>query len=140
MDPIPVPRPPKEAYNKNRPISDLIKAQIKHFQHLESKLSPGLRAPMPHHELTTESAAAAYIAHMTAALCRAPAGPMLVKPRRRPVPIALPPASAGIALAAAAEPEPQKLLSPPKKHEAKSQKREAKPKKARKKSSRGKRS
>ncbi len=102
MDPIHVPRPPKEAYNKNRPISDLIKAQLTHFQHLEQKLPADQRPKMAHHELTTESAAARYIAAMTEALCRVAPAPVLVMPRRA-VAAKRAEAGQGIALAAAAD-------------------------------------
>jgi len=44
MKTIHVPGPPKEAFNKHRQMSDLIKAQIKHFRHLEeSSLHPCAR-------------------------------------------------------------------------------------------------
>src|SRR5438876_279386 len=39
MEVVHVPPPPKEAFHKGRPISDLIKAQVDHFKHLEEKLS-----------------------------------------------------------------------------------------------------
>ena len=107
MDPVHVPRPPQSSFNKNRPISDLIKAQIKHFQHLEAKLPPQDRSPLAAHELTTESAAAQYIAHMTSVLCRLGsearkgqrAKPRVIA-RRSPAPIW--PSTAGLSLAAAA--------------------------------------
>ncbi len=38
MATIRVPGPSPQAFRKNRPISDLVKSQIKHFQHLEHKL------------------------------------------------------------------------------------------------------
>ena len=69
MEPIRVPRPPQTSFNRNRPVSDLLKAQIKHFQHLESKLPDESRSPYAPHELSTEFAAAQYIAHMTRVLC-----------------------------------------------------------------------
>jgi hypothetical protein len=69
MEPIRVPRPPQTSFNRNRPVSDLLQAQIKHFQHLESKLPDESRSPYAPHELSTESAAAQYIAHMTRVLC-----------------------------------------------------------------------
>ena len=65
MEIIRVPAPPKEAFNKHRPISDLIKAQVKHFKHLEHNLSWGERLQIPQHRITTEGEAAAYIAAMT---------------------------------------------------------------------------
>jgi hypothetical protein len=66
---IRVPAPPPEAFQKHRPVSDLIKSQIKHFQHLEQKLHLNLPTKFSPHDLTTESAAAQYIAEMTTALC-----------------------------------------------------------------------
>lgn len=69
MATIRVPGPPPEAFRKNRPISDLIKSQIKHFQHLEHKLQLTLPTKFSPHDLTTEAAAAQYIAEITTALC-----------------------------------------------------------------------
>jgi hypothetical protein len=68
MATIRVPGPPPEAFRKNRPISDLIKSQIKHFQHLEHKLHLTLPTKFSPHDLNTEAAASQYIAEMTAAL------------------------------------------------------------------------
>jgi hypothetical protein len=68
MATIRVPGPPPEAFRKNRPISDLIKSQIKHFQHLEHKLQLTLPTKFSPHDLTTEATASQYIAEMTAAL------------------------------------------------------------------------
>lgn len=68
MATIRVPGPPPEAFRKNRPISDLIKSQIRHFQHLEHKLQLTLPTKFSPHDLTTEAAASQYIAEMTAAL------------------------------------------------------------------------
>ncbi len=65
MDVIHVPAPPKEAFNKLRPISDLIKAQVNHFKHLEEKLSAEQRQGIPQQRITTEQDAAVYIAAMT---------------------------------------------------------------------------
>jgi hypothetical protein len=68
MATILVPGPPPQAFRKNRPISDLIKSQIKHFQHLEHKLHLTLPIKFSPHDLNTEAAASQYIAEMTAAL------------------------------------------------------------------------
>jgi hypothetical protein len=65
MDVIHVPAPPKGAFNKHRPMSDLIKAQVNHFKHLEHKLTAEQREGIPQHRITTEGHAAAYIAVMT---------------------------------------------------------------------------
>lgn len=65
MEPIHVLAPPKEAFNKNRRISDLIRAQINHLKHIEYKLPEGLRQAIPQHPIVTENDAALYIAAMT---------------------------------------------------------------------------
>ena len=65
MDPIHVPGPPKEAFNKNRRVSDLIRAQVNHLKHIEAKLPPSLRQGIPQHPIVTEDDAARYIAPMT---------------------------------------------------------------------------
>jgi hypothetical protein len=75
MEPILVPGPPKEAFDKNRRMSDLIRKQIEHFKHLEEKLPPDVRATLPQHRIVTEEDAARYIAPMTRLLrSRAAAG------------------------------------------------------------------
>jgi hypothetical protein len=98
LEPIHVPRPSPEAFNRNRPISDLIKAQLKHLQEVERKLEPGLRSTFEVEKITTESDAARYIAHMTRVLrTRKIARPALVPPAAGTQP------APGIALAASAE-------------------------------------
>jgi hypothetical protein len=73
MEPIHVPAPPKQAFNKNRRISSLILAQINHLKHLEHKMPEKLRSGIPHHAIETENDAALYIAAMTRIL-RVPPG------------------------------------------------------------------
>lgn len=66
---IRVPVPSNVAFNRDRPISDLIRAQLKHIHHAES-------ARLPRHkrdgrqpaEIHTEAEAAAYIASVTGIL------------------------------------------------------------------------
>jgi hypothetical protein len=66
---IRIPVPPASAMNKDRPISDLIKAQLLHIHHAES-------ARLPRHkrdgrtpaDIRTEAEAASYIASVTAVL------------------------------------------------------------------------
>lgn len=65
MELIHVPPPPGAAFNKSRPMSDLIKAQVRHFKHLEEKLSPEERQSIPQHRVISENDAAQYIAAMT---------------------------------------------------------------------------
>jgi hypothetical protein len=82
---IRVPAPSPQAFRKNRPISDLVKSQIRHFQHLEHKLQLNLPTKFSPQDLTTEAAAAQYIAEMTTAL-RGPAAevpPAIPAPSKR---------------------------------------------------------
>jgi hypothetical protein len=72
MEPILVPSPPREAFNKNRPISDLIRKQVEHFKHIEEKLPLDIRAIMPQLSIVTESDAARYISAMTGYLVTRP--------------------------------------------------------------------
>jgi hypothetical protein len=104
MEPIRVPRPPSQAFNKNRRISDLIRAQTNHLKHVEEKLSPSQRQQIPQHAIVTEADAAGYIAAMTR-LFRAQgdstATPSALQPpTRQPIPIR--PAT-GLQIAAGAE-------------------------------------
>jgi hypothetical protein len=111
MATIQVSGPPKESFNKNRPISDLLRSQVKHFQHVEAKLDPSLRTRVSSREALTENAAAQYIAQMTNILRRST--PLTVAPAG-PIPVPLPAKAAaksirrpkGIPLAAAADPPP----------------------------------
>jgi len=65
MEPIHVPPTPSQAFNKNRRISDLIRAQVQHLKHLENKLPAEVRQQLPQHPIVTEDDAARYIAPMT---------------------------------------------------------------------------
>lgn len=109
MATIHVPAPPATAFHKERPISDLLRGQLRHFEHIESRLPAALRSTIPPRDRLTEDGAARYIAHLTQALqTQAQAAqpvpqPVLVParpaPRKAPIPITLP------AIAAAAAPE-----------------------------------
>ena len=106
MEEIVVPAPPKEAFNKNRRMSDLIKKQVEHFKHLEYKFSPEQRAKIPQHAIATEDEAARYIAAMTRLLLagKAPS-------REARAPIEMPRAASQdevLALAASEEAKPGK--------------------------------
>jgi hypothetical protein len=110
MEPIHVPGPPKQAFNKHRRISDLIRAQIAHLKHLEQKLPAQLRQQIPQHEITTEDDAARYIAPITN-LLRAQVATSSAQPIRsakRPTPLRV---EHGLALAAAAELETETAVS-----------------------------
>jgi hypothetical protein len=106
MEIIHVPPPSKEAFHKGRPMSDLIKAQIKHFKHFEEKLSPEQRDSLPQHRITTENEAALYITAMTRMLrsgvSEKSAKPKLVPIRAKKSPARTP--AKGLAIAASAAP------------------------------------
>jgi hypothetical protein len=68
VQPIPVPAPPRSAYNPNRRISDLLKSQLKHFQHIAQKRGSLGIEPAIARNIDTEAGAAHYIAAMTRAL------------------------------------------------------------------------
>jgi hypothetical protein len=68
METIHVPAPPKEAFNKHRRMSDLIKAQVSHLKHVEERFPQAIREALPVHQIVTENDAAQYIAAMTSIL------------------------------------------------------------------------
>ena len=106
MDPIRVPKPPTQAFNKLRRVSDLIRAQTNHLKHVEQRLPPPLRQQIPQHAVVTEADAATYIAAMTRLFQEQGAvapGPVEVPSRRKPpTPIR---SEQVLQLAASAEPE-----------------------------------
>lgn len=109
---IRVPRPPKESFNNQRPVSDLIRKQVEHFRHVESKLSAAQRVGLPQGHVRTEQEAAQYIAAMTQILL-ATSAPATHSPAR---PIVMPARSTqparGLALAAAAKPTEPSASNP----------------------------
>jgi hypothetical protein len=125
MEPIRVPAPPKEAFNKHRRVSDLIRKQVHHLKHLEQKLPEHLRAELPQHHVVTEEDAARYIGPMTQLLLSSKqATPALVAKPKQPAK----PKSRGLTLAAAEE--PKRESSAPKSKPAK--KAAARPRKGKK--------
>jgi hypothetical protein len=99
MEPIRVPAPPKEAFNKHRPMSDLIKAQIRHLKHVEEKLPASVRSTLPQHRIISENDAALYITSMTRLLTGQGAATKPASIKQMPKPKT---PTNGIALAAAA--------------------------------------
>jgi len=89
MEPIHVPRTPSQAFNKNRRVSDLIRAQTNHLKHVEEKLSPTLRQHIPQHAIVSEEDAARYIAAMTRLLRSQDSDSVAQKPVsiKQPIPI-----------------------------------------------------
>ena len=142
METIHVPGPPKEAFNKNRPISDLIRAQVNHLKHVEASLPADKRTKIPQHEITTESDAANYISAMTrlfqskpAAAPAKPATPVtqvtVMTPATPVTPVPIKPAAPvtsapGLAIAASADASPKKAKPKKAKAPAKAKKRKKK--------------
>ncbi len=63
---IDVPKPPASAINKDRPASELIKAQLRHIQHAESaRLPRDKRSGVRIEDIHTEAEAAKYIQDVT---------------------------------------------------------------------------
>jgi hypothetical protein len=67
MEPVRFSKAPDSAFNWDRPPSDLLQSQLKHFRHLEKKLGLGIDPELGRH-LGTENGAAKYIAAITRAL------------------------------------------------------------------------
>ncbi len=68
---IPVPKPPKSAMNPNRPVSTLLKNQIRHLQEAELRLPARLQTSIYINAIKTEGEAADYIRLVTQALHKA---------------------------------------------------------------------
>jgi hypothetical protein len=128
VEPIQVPKPSPTAFNKNRPISDLIRKQIEHFQHIQKKHRIEIDSAVGQ-DLSTEGGAAKYIAAMTRALRAQALGATAAVPPRAPIPMPAPaPATPGDGLAlAAAAGTPAKQTSKKRASRAKSSKKAGKP-------------
>jgi hypothetical protein len=80
---ITVPKPPKSAYNPDRPISSLLKSQIEHLREAESKLPLRYRSEVYVKAIETEGEAARYIREVTEAIHGAHAN--AARARRAPI-------------------------------------------------------
>jgi hypothetical protein len=65
---IHVPRPPKNAYNPDRPISALLKQQVEHLYDAEKRLPSRYRSEIYVNAIKTEGEAASYIRAVTEAI------------------------------------------------------------------------
>lgn len=65
---IHVPKPPKSAYDPDRPISSLLKSQVDHLREAESKLPLKYRSDVYAKAVRTEGEAARYIRDVTEAI------------------------------------------------------------------------
>jgi len=63
-----VPKPAQGACNKHRPISDLLRSQMKHFRELEKTWPAGKQTGIDIELVKTESEASTYIRKITAIL------------------------------------------------------------------------
>jgi len=128
MEPVLIHSVPREAFNKHRPISDLVSKQVEHFKHVEEKLPPEVREKIPQHKIVTEDDAARYISAITNYLLSRPAAKIRQVPKQiaeierptqgRPSP--------PLALAAAAAVPAQKKSAAKKKSASKKETPEAK--------------
>jgi hypothetical protein len=133
MDPIPVPAPPRSAYNPNRRVSDLLYSQLQHFQHIEKKRGDLGIDPAISSNIHTEGGAALYIAAITRALrgtastASKAAAPSRLAVLPTPKPAKKPVASLPLAIAAVAENSspPRKKSVPPKNAKKKTAKKKA---------------
>lgn len=65
---ISVPKPPKSAYNPDRPVGSLLKSQVDHLRQAESKLPLRYRSDVYVNAIRTEAEAAQYIRDVTEAI------------------------------------------------------------------------
>ena len=67
---VPVPKPSRNAYQPQRPLSRnaLVQAQVKHFAEAERNLPPELKTGIDIASITTEGEASIYIRKVTEAI------------------------------------------------------------------------
>ena len=65
---IHVPRPPKSAFDPNRPVSALLMSQMEHLRHASSNLPLRYRSEIYVNAIKTEGEAARYIREVTEAI------------------------------------------------------------------------
>ena len=89
---IPVPKPPKNAYDPNRPMGSLLKSQVDHMREAESKLPLKYRSQIETYvkAVRTEGEAARYIEAVTKAIHLAHEDAERDRRAPRPVPVAKP--------------------------------------------------
>lgn len=82
MATIKVPQPPKSAFNKERPVSSLLRSHLEHLQRAEFRLPADMQTNIYINAIKTEGEAAKYIGEVTARLHAAHAGETVPKPKR----------------------------------------------------------
>jgi hypothetical protein len=121
---IPVPKPPKSAMDRNRPVSKLLRNQLEHLQRAEFRLPIKQQTNIYINAIKTEGEAADYIRRVTQAIhdahgvepAGATAGPVAVTPRRK---------SKGRDIAAVAETRPARKRKPARASKTKTKKKGA---------------
>ena len=88
MTVIQVPKPPKSAWDPNRPLSTLLQSQIEHLCEAEKRLPHKYKSQIYTNAIKTEGEAAEYIQKVTAAIQRAHADAARSRsaPKRTPKP------------------------------------------------------
>jgi hypothetical protein len=81
---IHVPKPPKSAYNPDRPATSLLKAHVEHMREAESKLPLKYRSDFYAKAVRTEGEAAEYIRDVTEAIQEAHADAEKRRRARKP--------------------------------------------------------
>jgi hypothetical protein len=71
MTVIKVPKPPRSAYDPNRPVSSLLKMQVEHLYEAEKRLPSRYRSEVYVNAIRTEGEAASYIQAVTEAIHQA---------------------------------------------------------------------
>jgi len=83
MATIKVPKPPESAFNRERPVSSLLRSQLEHLQRAEFRLPAELQTNIYINAIKTEGEAAAYIGQVTQRLHAAHAGMAAPKAKSR---------------------------------------------------------
>jgi len=96
---IPVPKPPKNAYDPDRPVGSLLKSQVDHMREAESKLPLRYRSQIETYvkAVRTEGEAARYIQAVTRAIHLAHEDAERDRRGPRPAPVAKPAVRIGAA-------------------------------------------
>lgn len=105
---------PADSYDPNRPLNDLLLAQLEHFKHIAQRLPPEVRSAVPAEPSSSDREGVdRFIAAITGAcVSRKIERPRLIKPVRRKQPGTL-------AIAAAAEERPKRSTAAKSKSKAK---------------------
>jgi len=92
---IPVPKTPKSAFNKSRPVSGLLKAHLEHLQRAEFRLPAKMQTNIYINAIKSEGEAADYIRLVTKRLHAAHGHEIATKPKRKAGRVAAIAAAAG---------------------------------------------